>query len=253
MSAPADRAERPEARGTLGTVRNAVLLLDLLSEGPAYQHLGDLSADSGLSVATVHRLLRSLVLADLVEQDPRSSRYGLGPGVTRLSQRYLDRLPALGALAPYLPQLRDATGHTVQVGLLVRGSTVYVDRVDGPEAGPYRDVHRVRPALETAAGRLLAARAEDAEWRLALRAADPPLCALAEKERAGWARAAHLYLPGDGDTAPEVAAVVTDGQERGVGAVTVGFESAPEPQEREAVARQLVRAASAAGRTLSHD
>src|SRR3990170_6555507 len=75
------------ARGTLGTVRNAVLLLDLLSEGPAYQQLTDLAERSELSVPTVHRLLRSLVLAGIVEQDPRSSRYGLGPELTRLSHQ----------------------------------------------------------------------------------------------------------------------------------------------------------------------
>ncbi|MPZ95851.1 MAG: helix-turn-helix domain-containing protein, partial [Propionibacteriales bacterium] len=45
------------ARGTLGTVRNAVLLLDLLTDGPAYQQLTDLADRSGLSVPTVHRLL----------------------------------------------------------------------------------------------------------------------------------------------------------------------------------------------------
>ena len=77
-------AESREARGSLGTVRNAVVLLELLGEGPAFQQLTDLAERSGMSVPTVHRLLRSLVLADLVEQDPRSSRYSLGPELVRL-------------------------------------------------------------------------------------------------------------------------------------------------------------------------
>jgi len=55
-----------ESRGTLGTVRNAVLLLDLLTDGPAFQQLTDLADRSGLSIPTVHRLLRSLVLSYLV-------------------------------------------------------------------------------------------------------------------------------------------------------------------------------------------
>ena len=116
-----------EAPGSLGTVRNAVLLLQLLGEGPAYQQLTDLAERSGLSVPTVHRLLRSMVLADLVEQDPRSSRYGLGPELTRLSHRYLARLPVLGALSPYLAQIRDALGATVHVQVLVHASAVGVD------------------------------------------------------------------------------------------------------------------------------
>ncbi len=115
-----------EAPGSLGTVRNAVLLLELLADGPAYQQLSELADRSSLSLPTVHRLLRSLVLADLVEQDPRSSRYGLGPELTRLSHRYLARLPVLGALAPYLSQLRDEVGW------------------DGPHPAARRHVGRLR-------------------------------------------------------------------------------------------------------------
>ncbi|MGH8826818.1 MAG: IclR family transcriptional regulator, partial [Jiangellaceae bacterium] len=147
-----------ESRGTLGTVRNAVLLLDLLTDGPAYQQLTDLADRSGLSVPTAHRVLRSLVLADLVEQDPRSSRYSLGPEVARLSHRYLGRLPVLSALSPYLVTLRDALRATIHVAVLVRSSVVYVDRIDATDGGPYRDSHRVADALTTASGQLLAAR-----------------------------------------------------------------------------------------------
>src|SRR3982751_3389766 len=151
--------EGDDHRGTLGTVRNATLLLELLSEGPAYNQLTELAERSGMSLPTVHRLLRSLALAGLVEQDPRSLRYGLGPEIVRLSERYLDRLPALRALSPYLRELRDTTKTTVLVALLVRSSIIYVDRVDGEEgAGVFRESHRVHSALDTAAGRLLLAR-----------------------------------------------------------------------------------------------
>ena len=95
------------SRGTLGTVRNATLLLDLLSEGAPLQHLRDLAEKSGYSLPTVHRLLRSLQAAGLVALDPKSLRYGLGPELVRLSERYLMRLPVLRALAPYLVALRD--------------------------------------------------------------------------------------------------------------------------------------------------
>src|SRR5438132_1118079 len=143
-----------EHRGTLGTVRNATLLLSLLAEGPAYNQLTDLAERSGMSLPTVHRLLRSLALAGLVEQDPRSLRYSLGPDIVRLSERYLDRLPTLRALSPYLRELRDTTKTTILVALLVRTSIIYVDRVDGEEgAGVFREAHRVHPALDTAAGR----------------------------------------------------------------------------------------------------
>lgn len=242
-----------EARGTLGTVRNAVALLDLLSVGPAYQQLTDLADRSGLSVPTVHRLLRSLVLADLVEQDPRSARYGLGRELTRLSSRYLARLPVLGALSPYLVQLRDAVRRTVHVALLVRGSVVYVDRVDGADGGPYRESHRVHGALDTAAGRLLLAHTDEHTWGEVLERADPVDRDLAEKERDRWRDEPFLFYAGDAGSTPEVAVPVRDGHGRAVAALCADVETGASEHVPREVAAQLRRAAVAAGRTLGHD
>jgi IclR family transcriptional regulator, acetate operon repressor len=244
----------PEARGTLGTVRNAVVLLDLLSEGPAYQQLTDLAERSGLTVPTVHRLLRSLVLADLVEQDPKSSRYGLGPEVARLAQRYLARLPILAALSPFLVPLRDAIGRSVHVAVLVRRHVVYVDRVDGSDGGLYRDTHRVHPALDTAAGQVLVVRADDDAWVGALASATDELRKRADNEREAWRSATYLVTSGsDTDEPDEVAVPILDGAGRAVAALAATLPPvAPDAQVKEIVAH-LSRAARAAGRTLSHD
>lgn len=239
-----------EARGTLGTVRNAVLLLELLSEGPAHQQLTDLAERSGLSVPTVHRLLRSLVLADLVEQDSRSARYGLGPGVTRLSHRYLARLPVLSGLSPYLVPLRDTIGATVQVALLVRGSVVYVDRVDGAGGGIYRESHRVAGALETAAGRVLAAAADEETWRQLTAAAAPADRKTAEAERDAWRAAGYLFTRAAGSG--EVAVPVLDNQARPLAALASTLVPGATPEQAEQAAAQLSRAAHAAGRAVGH-
>lgn len=246
--------EAGEPRGTLGTVRNAVLLLDLLTDGPAYQNLTGLAERSGLSVPTVHRLLRSLVLADLVEQDPRTSRYSLGPEVARLSQRYLGRLPILGALSPYLVSLRDALGATIHVAVLVRESVVYVDRVDAADGGPYRDSHRVSDALATPSGRLLVARAPDDVWQRCLEASDVALGGDSpDALRARWASAAHLVSsdPVMDDTG-EVAVPATDASGTLLAALSASVPPAAGAARVEEIASHLTRAATAAGRTLGN-
>ena len=157
-------------RGTLGTVHNAALLLELLGQGPAYHQLTDLAERSDMSLPTLHRLLRSLMAAGLVEQDARS-RYGLGPELVRLAERYLGRLPVLRVAGPYLVDLRDSTGGTVLVATLAGGDVVYVDRVDGADAGGVlRDASRLVPALRTAAGRVLLADADAEAWDRAVAA-----------------------------------------------------------------------------------
>jgi IclR family transcriptional regulator, acetate operon repressor len=179
-------AEAEPARGTLGTVRNASTLLDLLSDGPAHKQLSDLAERSGLSLATVHRLLRSLVAAELVAQDPVSSRYSLGPELVRLSERYLDRLPLLQRLRPYLVDLRNRTSATVIVALLVRDNVVNVERIDGPDAGStVQRMARTQPAHLTAAGRLLLGRSGPDAWKRYADRDEPPTI----KDFESWADA----------------------------------------------------------------
>jgi DNA-binding IclR family transcriptional regulator len=242
-----------ESRGTLGTVRNAVLLLDLLTDGPAYQQLTDLADRSGLSVPTAHRVLRSLVLADLVEQDPRSSRYSLGPEVARLSHRYLGRLPVLGALSPYLVTLRDTLRATIHVAVLVRSSVVYVDRIDATDGGPYRDSHRVADALTTASGQLLAARAPDEIWQQCVESQDGDLEGQPEALRARWREAGHLHTPATGvGTAGEVAVPILDSAEQAVSALAASVPEPIDPARVAEIATHLTRTATAAGRMLGH-
>lgn len=238
-----------DTRGSLGTVRNAVALLHLLAEGPAYQQLTDLADRSGLSLPTVHRLLRSLSLAGLVEQDPRSARYGLGPELVRLSHRYLGRLPVLAALSPYLAPVRDALGVSVHVVLYTRGWISYVDRAEGADSGLYREPHRVAPALRTAAGRMLAARADDVGWELALAQVDEGERAEAVAARDTWRAATHLTLPSADDGTIEVAVPVLDGA-GGAAAALVAMVSDGDWVTK-AIAH-LSRVAQATGRTLGH-
>lgn len=241
-------------RGTLGTVRNATLLLELLSQGAPYQQLTDLAERSGLSLPTVHRLLRSLAAAGLVEQDPDSLRYGLGPELIRLSERYLARLPVFRALSPYLVELRDATRATVLAAVLVRGSTVYIDRVDGHDAGGvFREPMRMRPALETAAGRLLSARGADGVWDEALAAStNGQRPTRADRER--WARAPHLVLVEEPLDHAEIAVPVLS-PDGGVLAALAAAGSAKRYSKDVLVgelAPQLSRTAAAVSRRLSH-
>jgi IclR family acetate operon transcriptional repressor len=245
-------AEPEPARGTLGTVRNASTLLDLLSDGPAYQQLSDLAERSGLSLPTVHRLLRSLVAAGLVEQDPVSSRYSLGPELVRLSERYLDRLPLLQRLRPYLVDLRNRTSATVIVAMLVRDMVVNVERIDGVEAAAtVQRTARSSPAHHTAAGRLLLGRAGPAAWKQYLDGGphDPPSVTTLE----GWADAEMLHGTVEGlrsHTEVAVPIVRPDGSAAAALVATGGpptftrdhlvDEIGPELQQTAALMRRLV-------------
>ncbi len=254
----------PLDRGTLGTIRNTMRVLELLSTGPSYQQLTELANQAGMSLPTIHRLLKSLVNAGFVEQHPQSSRYSLGPEFVRFSERYLGRHQALRALAPYLVELRNRTKATILVALLIRGSVVYVDRVDGEDVGGvYRKSHRSHSALETAAGRVLLARADDEAWDQAVSTAiaqgvtpqgiDPH--DFAQRHREEWARQPYLVLPDPQLTDfVEIAVPVTDQRDhvRAALAATARTDASAYEGFTQRVVTQLLHAATTARQAI-HD
>lgn len=250
-------------RGTLRTVRNAALVLKLLSTGPSYQQLTELAKQAGMSLPTIHRLLKSLSNAGFVEQHPQSLRYSLGPEFVHLSERYLSRHPALRALAPYLVELRNTTKATILVALLVRDTVVYVDRVDGEDVGGvYRKPHRSHSGLETAAGRVLLARADDETWDQAVSNAITQGITLqgirphdlTKGHREEWARQPYLVLPNPQLTDfVEVAVPVMDqrDQVRAALAATAKADAFADEEYIQRVTTQLGRAATTARQAMN--
>lgn len=231
-------------KGGLGTVRNATILLQLLSEGDRYQSLSSLAERSGLSLATTHRVLRSLAQAELVSQHAQSSRYSLGPGLFRLGGAYRDRLPLLQVLAPYLLEVRDNTKATIEVSLLVQGVVVVADRVTGENVTRvFRDNTSYHPPLKTAAGRVLLAHADLDTWDEAIRRAGPDAALPAEREM--WSEAPFLVHVLDDSGEFQVAVPVRDASGRVIAAVSgtarLPFLGEQDVRLEEHIARQLQR------------
>jgi IclR family transcriptional regulator, acetate operon repressor len=233
-------------KGGLGTVRNATLLLQLLSEGDRYQSLSSLAERSGLSLATTHRVLRSLTQAELVSQHSQSSRYSLGPGLFRLGGAYRDRLPLLQVLAPYLVEVRDNTKATIEVSLLVQGVVVVADRVMGENVTRvFRDNTSYHPPLKTAAGRVLLAHADVETWDEAIAKAGPD--APTPGDRQQWAAATHVVHLLDDSGEFQVAVPVRDVAGRVIAAISgtsrLPFLGEQDLRLEEHIARQLQRTA----------
>lgn len=61
------------------SIERALDLLECLARGAGWMGISELSVATGLPVATIHRLLKTLMTRNYVVRDSRTRRYALGP------------------------------------------------------------------------------------------------------------------------------------------------------------------------------
>ncbi|MGY3340793.1 DNA-binding IclR family transcriptional regulator [Streptomyces filamentosus] len=132
-------------------VRRALDVLHSFHDNRPDLSVSDLARRLGLSTSTAHRLVRTLLAADFLEQDARTARYRLGPAVTELGRlSYHQR--GLHLAAPELADLAERTGATADLALR---SGPYAVIVAGGSVTP--KVGLRRPLHSTALGKVLLA------------------------------------------------------------------------------------------------
>ncbi len=92
-------------------------LLLALGAGRESMALKDLAAAAGLSPARAHPYLVSYGKLGLVEQDPDSGRYGLGPAALQIGLTCLHQLEPVRIATPVAERLAESTGYAVAVAL----------------------------------------------------------------------------------------------------------------------------------------
>jgi DNA-binding IclR family transcriptional regulator len=119
--------------------------------------LRDLARDAGMPAAKAHRYLVSFVRMGLVEQDPASSRYALGPFALELGLACLGRLDPVRIAGPILDELCEAIHETVALAVWGNRGPTIVRLTEPP--GPITVTLRagtVLPLTTSATGRTFA-------------------------------------------------------------------------------------------------
>ena len=107
-----DMPAAEDIRGGVNSVEVAGLLLRLLTEAGGPMRLADLSRAASMPSAKAHRYLVSLGRAGLVEQDPATARYALGPLMRRAGLAALGRSDLLKRAERVLEAIVARTGET---------------------------------------------------------------------------------------------------------------------------------------------
>jgi len=103
---------------TIQSVDRAARILKALAAGSPRLGVSELAERLGLAKTTVHGLLRTLERQDLVEQDPETGKYRLGPEMLQLGNAFLDHHELRGRSLVWADTLAERVGEAVRVGVL---------------------------------------------------------------------------------------------------------------------------------------
>lgn len=92
-------------------------ILRAISGGHRAMMLKDIAAAADMPASKVHRYIVSLVRSGLVEQDPATSRYDLGPFALRLGLVAVDRLDRVKLGLQAIAELRDEINQTTALAV----------------------------------------------------------------------------------------------------------------------------------------
>jgi DNA-binding IclR family transcriptional regulator len=109
------------------SVDRAVVILDLLGQG-GWRTGAEVARELGVHRSTALRLLATLERHSLVERDPRTARYRLGPRLAQLASVVTGELDLRAVARPVCEELATAAGETATLDVLVGDVIVPIEQ-----------------------------------------------------------------------------------------------------------------------------
>lgn len=110
-------SEELEGKHGVQSLEVGMGILKAMATGKRSMMLKDIAASAEMPPSKAHRYLVSLIRSGLVEQDPLTSRYNLGPFALNLGLVALDRLDRIRLGLSAITDLRDAVNETTALAV----------------------------------------------------------------------------------------------------------------------------------------
>jgi DNA-binding IclR family transcriptional regulator len=155
-------------RYLINSILRAGSILKCFSRGKGNFKMSEISAQVGLDRSTTYRILLSLEKCGLVEKDPRTGEYSLGPAALEIGSAFLGRTDLIQIAKPIMADLALKVQETVNLAVLNETEILYIDKVDSPRSvGVMSKVGQRNPVYCTSLGKaLLAFQPEDRQGRI---------------------------------------------------------------------------------------
>jgi DNA-binding IclR family transcriptional regulator len=125
--------EKTASSTVLKALRVLNVLADLNEANPEGASVSEIARSSGEHASSVCKYLAAFQQEGLVDQDPHTDRYRIGPAALKYASIVMKHFRLREFASPYLRKLSELTGETVH--LVVRRGTkvVYIDKVESPK------------------------------------------------------------------------------------------------------------------------
>ena len=156
------RQGAPRAVGGVQSLDRAFLILEAMAEAGGTMGLTQLAERAELPLATIHRLLRTLVDLGYVRQE-KSRHYSLGPSLMRLADASAQRIATWAR--PAMTEAVASLGESVNLAVLEGDEIVYVAQVQPSHhfMRMFTEVGRRTFPHSTAVGKAILAHRPDAD------------------------------------------------------------------------------------------
>lgn len=161
-----DDASGNSAQPGMQALVRGLAVVDVIASAARPPRFTTLLDVTGLTKATLHRILQTLVDERYVRLDLRDQSYRLGSRPFELAHRVWDQFDLRGAAEPEMVRLRDMTQETVRLGILDSGEVLYIDQREAVR--PVRIANGVgsRAAIHASAlGKAIASHLEPSDRR----------------------------------------------------------------------------------------
>ncbi|WP_457639399.1 IclR family transcriptional regulator [Persephonella sp.] len=142
-------------KGAKTSIEKALDLIETLKEK---DNLGvtELSGILGLNKNNVFRILATLEVKGIIEQDKETGHYKLGMKLLSLEYAYIKNLPFLKTAKPFMRNLRNKTQESIYLSILHKDSVVYIHSEDTKRSVLVNSrIGKRFPAEKTASGRAI--------------------------------------------------------------------------------------------------
>jgi len=122
------RLDKEDRTNQVKSVKKAFLIMEELDRSGELS-VGDLSERLRMDKATVHRLLNTIKASGFVVQNPDNKKYSNSLKLLAMGNRVMSRLGVKQIARPYLEELSEKTGETINLGSIVDNRIIYIDKI----------------------------------------------------------------------------------------------------------------------------